>query len=58
MKTRQDHKQIDKWLDEEFPGVMKRAETENAEIFFSEETNIQNTSNYTKDMHLREKLLF
>ena len=45
---KQDQKQIDKWLNEEFPGITKRAEAENAEIFFGDETNIQNTANYMK----------
>ena len=39
---------IDKWLNDEFPGITKRAEAENAEIFFGDETNIQNTANYMK----------
>lgn len=45
---KQDEKKIDKWLNEEFPGITKRAEAENAEIFFGDETNIQNTANYLK----------
>lgn len=45
---KQDKNQIDKWLNDEFPGITKRAEAENAEIFFGDETNIQNTANYMK----------
>lgn len=45
---KQDKEKIDKWLNEEFPGITKRAEDENAEIFFGDETNIQNTANYMK----------
>lgn len=45
---KQDQEKIDKWLNEEFPGITKRAEAENAEIFFGDETNIQNTANYMK----------
>lgn len=45
---KQDQKQIDKWLNDEFPGITKRANDENAEIFFGDETNIQNTANYMK----------
>ena len=44
----QDAKKIDKWLNEEFPGITERAEAENAEIFFGDETNIQNTNNYMR----------
>lgn len=45
---KQDAEKIDKWLNEEFPGITKRAETEKAEIFFGDETGIQNTANYAK----------
>lgn len=45
---KQDKKKIDKWLNEEFPGITERADAENAEIFFGDETNIQNTSNYMR----------
>ena len=45
---KQDQKQIDKWLNDEFPGYTKRENDENAEIFFGDETNIQNTANYMK----------
>ena len=37
-----------RWLNEEFPGITERADAENAEIFFGDETNIQNTCNYMK----------
>ena len=42
---KQDEKKINKWLNEEFPGITKRAEEENADIFFGDETNTiaQNT---------------
>ena len=45
---KQDQAKIDKWLNEEFPGIIERAEAENAEIFFGDETNIQNTCNYMR----------
>ena len=45
---KQDQEKIDKWLNEEFPGITERANAENAEIFFGDETNIQNTCNYMK----------
>lgn len=45
---KQDKEKIDKWLNEEFPNITKRAKDENAEIFFGDETNIQNTANYMK----------
>lgn len=44
----QDQEKIDKWLNDEFPGITERAKAENAEIFFGDETNIQNTCNYMK----------
>ena len=45
---KQDGKQVDKWLNEEFPGITERANVENAEIFFGDETGIQNTATYAK----------
>lgn len=45
---KQDEKKIDQWLNVEFPGITGRAEKENAEIFFGDETGIQNTANYAK----------
>ena len=30
------------------PGITERAEKEDAEIFFGDETNIQNTANYAR----------
>lgn len=44
----QDKEKVDRWLNEEFPGIVKRAIEENAEIFFGDETNIQNTANYMR----------
>ena len=45
---KQDAKKIDAWLNCEFPGITARAEKEDAEIFFGDETNIQNTANYAR----------
>ena len=45
---KQDAKKIDAWLNSEFPGITDRAEKEDAEIFFGDETNIQNTANYAR----------
>lgn len=45
---KQDQGKIDEWLNKEFPGISKRADEENAEIFFGDETNIQNTMNYLR----------
>lgn len=45
---KQDQTKIDEWLNKKFPGISKRASEENAEIFFGDETNIQNTMNYLR----------
>lgn len=45
---KQDQKKIDEWLNKEFPGITERAKAEQAEIFFGDETNIQNTCNYMR----------
>ena len=45
---KQDAQKIDAWLNTEFPGITQRADKEDAEIFFGDETNIQNTANYAR----------
>ena len=45
---RQDEKKIEDWVEREFPGIKERAKEEDAEIFFGDETGIQNTANYAK----------
>jgi len=45
---KQDEKQVKKWVGPEFPGISERAKAKNAEIFFGDETGLQNTSNYAK----------
>lgn len=45
---KQDEKKVDSWLNIEFPGISERAEAEDAEIFFGDETGLQNTANYLK----------
>lgn len=45
---KQDEKKIDAWLNEEFPGITARAQSEDAEIFFGDETGLQNTANYAR----------
>jgi len=45
---KQDEKKVTDWVECEFPGIKERARQESAEIFFGEETGIQNTSNYAK----------
>ena len=45
---KQDEKKVEAWLNEEFPGITARAKAEDAEIFFGDETGIQNTANYAK----------
>ena len=45
---KQDQERIDKWLNEEFPSITERAKNEDAEIFFGDETNIQNTASYMR----------
>ena len=44
----QDEQKVKNWLNIEFPGISKRAKAEKAEIFFGDETGIQNTANYAR----------
>ncbi|MCL2474516.1 MAG: IS630 family transposase [Chloroflexi bacterium] len=45
---KQDAKKIVDWVEREFPGIKEQAKRENAQIFFGDETGIQNTANYAK----------
>ena len=45
---KQDAEKIKNWVNSEFPGISERAKAENAEIFFGDETGLQNTSNYAR----------
>jgi len=45
---KQDEQKVADWVEEEFPGIKERAKAENAEVFWGDETGIQNTANYLK----------
>ena len=45
---KQDGEKIDKWLNTEYPGITDKAKAESAEIYFGDETSIQNTANYMR----------
>ena len=45
---KQDEKKVADWIELEFPGIKERAKEEGAEIFFGDETGVQNTANYAK----------
>ena len=42
----QNNKAVNKWLQEEYPTIIKKAKKENAEIHWGDETGIRNTSQY------------
>lgn len=41
---KQDAEQVKDWVETEFPGISERAKAENAEIYFGDETGLQNTA--------------
>jgi len=45
---KQNPEQIDQWLNETFPDIKERAKQENAEIYWGDETGVQNTANYLR----------
>jgi transposase len=45
---KQNEEEIKNWAETEFPGISARAKAENAEIFFGDETGLQNTSDYVR----------
>lgn len=54
---KQDEKQIETWLNEEFPGITERAEKENAEIFFGDEGGFKIPQTTPKVTPRKAKLL-
>ena len=44
----QDEKKVKDWVENEFPGISTRAESEGAEIYFGDETGLQNTATYLR----------
>ncbi len=46
--SKQNPKEIEKWLTEEYPAIKERASAEKADIYWGDETGIQNETNYVK----------
>ena len=44
----QKSEQIDVWLEEQYPAIHAQAKSENAEIFWGDETAVQNVANYVR----------
>ena len=44
----QDPGKVDAWLKREYPSIAEKAKAENAEIYWGDETALQNTANYAK----------
>lgn len=45
---KQNPEQIDKWLKESYPAIKEQAVRENAEIYWGDETGVQNTADYLR----------
>jgi transposase len=45
---KQNTNDVNKWLEEEYPAIKERAKQEKAEIFWGDETGVQNECNYSK----------
>src|SRR5215469_13308209 len=45
---KQNPEHVRKWVEEEYPSIKLRAKEENADIFWGDETGIQNTCNYVR----------
>lgn len=48
-------KKVQKWLDEEYPAVKERAQQENAEIYWGDETGVKNQCNHGRSYAPRGK---
>ena len=47
-ETNQRPEQVEKWLNEEYPAIYRSAKAVNAEIFWGDETAVQNVANYAR----------
>ena len=45
---KQNPEQIEKWVKEEYPVISERAKAENADIYWGDETGVQNTADYLR----------
>ena len=45
---KQDPVRVERWLTEEYPEIAAKAKAENAEIYWGDETALQNTANYAR----------
>lgn len=46
--NKQDAERVQKWMEEDYPSIAAKAKAENAEIYWGDETALQNTANYIK----------
>lgn len=46
--NKQDAARVQAWMDEEYPAIAAKAKVDNAEIYWGDETALQNTANYIK----------
>ena len=46
--NKQDAARVKAWMEEEYPAIAEKAKAENAEIYWGDETALQNTANYIK----------
>ncbi|MDE6516550.1 MAG: IS630 family transposase [Acetatifactor sp.] len=47
-EANQKPEQVEAWLNEEYPEIHRKAKAENAEIFWGDETAVQNVANYAR----------
>ena len=47
-EANQKAEQVEAWLNEEYPAIYRKAKAENAEIFWGDETAVQNVANYAR----------
>lgn len=46
--NKQDAERVEAWIEEEYPAIAEKAKAEDAEIYWGDETALQNTANYIK----------
>jgi transposase len=46
--ARQDEARVKAWMEDEYPGIVEKSRCDDAEIYWGDETALQNTANYMK----------
>jgi len=53
----QDTERVQRWIKDEYPAISERAKQEHGEIYWADETGVQNTADYQRGFAPKEDIL-